>query len=62
MTKKVKKVSNKRVNSGKTVNDTTELLSDNSDRLSNGNRVKAFPKDELQAEILAADNEHPRRQ
>lgn len=62
MTKKVKKVSNKRVNSGKTVNDTTELLSDNSDRLSNGNRVKAIPKDELQAEILAAENEHPRIQ
>ena len=62
MTKKVKKVANRRVNSGKTVNDTSELLGEKSDRLSNGNGVKAIPKDELQAEILAAETEHPRIQ
>ena len=62
MTKKVKKVANKRVNSGKTVNDTSELLGEKSDRLSNGSGVKAIPKDELQAKILAAETEDPRIQ
>ena len=62
MTKKVKKVTNKRKNGGKSANGSSNFVVKASRGLPNGRGVKSIPKDELQAEILAAETEHPRIQ
>ena len=64
MKKKIKSVSrNKNKNKGrKAVKQASSYVANKSNGMANGNGTKVVPKDELQAEILAAETEHPRIQ
>ena len=62
MKKKIKSVSKNKRNGRNSVKSTSDHMVDKSAKLANGNGRKAMPKDELQAEILAAETEHPRIQ
>ena len=62
MKKKMKSVSKAKRKSRKAVKKAADYVVNKSNGLANGNGIKAVPKDELQAEILAAETEHPRIQ
>ncbi len=68
MNKKIMSVSNKKKNGRKSKNGSKSIKSRSGysvvkpNKLENGNGRQGVPKDELQAEILAAETEHPRIQ
>ncbi|MDP6583859.1 MAG: sigma-70 family RNA polymerase sigma factor [Anaerolineales bacterium] len=62
MKKKMKSVSKTKRKSRKAVKKAPDYVVNKSNGLANGNGIKAVAKDELQAEILAAETEHPRIQ
>ena len=62
MKKKMKTVSKNKSKGRKAVKKASDYVVDKSNGLANGNGIKAVAKDELQAEILAAETEHPRIQ
>lgn len=62
MKKKMKTVLKNKSKGHKTVKKASDYVVNKSNGLANGNGIKAAPKDELQAEILAAETEHPRIQ
>ena len=62
MKKKIKSVLDSKKNSKGSVNKSASLTAKTSNGLVNGTGVKGNPKDDLQAEILAAEVEHPRIQ
>ncbi|MFL2651359.1 MAG: RNA polymerase sigma factor RpoD/SigA [Anaerolineales bacterium] len=62
MKKKIKNVSKTKRKGRKAVKKGSDYVVNKSNGLANGNGTKASPKDDLQAEILAAETEHPRIQ